>query len=77
MPKLNPELYGADPTDYPVSISERILGVPAPTLDINGEKDERAVSEGNHGTQGGGRGSQGEKSGGMNGGGDPSRDGGT
>lgn len=77
MPKLNPELYGADMTDYPVSISERILGVPDPTLDINGEKDERAVSEGNHGTQGGGRSSQGEKSGGFAGGGDPARDGGT
>lgn len=78
MPKLNPELYGGDPTDYAQSIAERILGVPEPTLDINGEKDERAVSEGNHGTQGGGLGSQGEKSGGMSGGGkDPSLDGGT
>jgi len=78
MPKLNPELYGGDPTDYPVSISERILGNPEPTLDINGEKDERAVSEGNHGTHGGGRSSQGEKSGGMSGGGkDPALDGGT
>jgi hypothetical protein len=78
MPKLNPELYGEDMTSYPTGIAERILGNPSPTLDINGEKDERAVSEGNHGTQGGGRGSQGEKSGGMSGGGgEPSKDGGT
>lgn len=60
MPKLNPELYGGDPTGTAEGIASRILGVPNPTLDINGEKDDRAVSEGNHGTQGGGRGGQNE-----------------
>jgi len=60
MPKLNPELYGGDPTGTAEAISSRILGVPDPTLDINGERDERAVSEGNHGTQGGGRSGQSE-----------------
>ena len=60
MPKLNADLYGGDPTSTAESISGRILGVPAPTLDINGETDSRAVSEGNHGSQGGGRSSQGE-----------------
>lgn len=60
MPKLNPDLYGNDPTDYAESVSSRILGVPTPTLDVWGEKDERAVSEGNHGSQGGGRSGQGQ-----------------
>ena len=60
MPKLNPDLYGGDPTSTAQGISSRILGVPDPTLDINGEKDERAVSEGNHGTQGGGKSGQSE-----------------
>jgi hypothetical protein len=59
MPATNKDIYGYDPTDTAESISGRILGVPDPTLDINGEKDSRAVSEGNHGTQGGGRSSQG------------------
>lgn len=71
MPKLNEDLYGGDPTSQATSISGRILGNPDPTLDVWGEKDERAVSEGNHGTQGGGRGSQGEPSDG----GKPSADG--
>lgn len=62
MPKLNPDIYGGDPTSTAEGISARILGVPDPTLDINGEKDERAVSEGNHGTQGGGRSGQGDPS---------------
>lgn len=56
--KLNQDIYGADDTSYAESVSSRILGVPAPTLDVWGEKDSRAVSEGNHGTQGGGRGNQ-------------------
>jgi len=60
MPKLNTDLYGGDPTGTAESIASRILGVPAPTLDINGETDSRAVSEGNHGTQGGGRSAQGQ-----------------
>jgi hypothetical protein len=75
-PKLNADLYGTDPTGTAESISSRILGVPAPTLDINGEKDERAVSEGNHGPQGGGRSSQGEKASGADAA-DQSMDGGT
>jgi len=76
MPKLNPELYGGDPTGTAESISSRILGIPAPTLDINGETDSRAVSEGNHGTQGGGKSSQGEKASGADAA-DQSMDGGT
>lgn len=60
MPSLNPELYGGDPVDYAESLGARVLGVRPPTLDINSETDGRAVSEGNHGTQGGGRGDQGE-----------------
>ncbi len=76
MPKLNPELYGEDPTDYAESLSSRILGNPAPTLDINGENDGRAVSEGNHGAQGGGKGDQGEPAS-IGRGGSPSKDGGT
>lgn len=59
---FNSDLYGNDPTDTAEAISSRILGNPDPTLDINGEKDSRAVSEGNHGSQGGGRSSQGEPS---------------
>lgn len=77
MPKLNPELYGGDPTGTAESISSRILlGIPDPTLDINGETDARAVSEGNHGTQGGGKSSQGEKASGADAS-DQSMDGGT
>jgi hypothetical protein len=76
MPKLNPELYGGDPTGTAESLSSRALGIPAPTLDINGEKDERAVSEGNMGTKGGGRSSQGEKASGADAA-DQSMDGGT
>ena len=58
MPKLNADIYGNDPTDTAEAISSRILGIPDPTLDVWGEKDSRAVSEGNHGTQGGGRSGQ-------------------
>lgn len=61
MPKsLNADIYGYDPTSTAEGISSRVLGVPDPTLDINGEKDSRAVSEGNHGAQGGGKSGQGE-----------------
>lgn len=74
--KLNPDLYGGDPTGTAESISSRILGIPDPTLDINGEKDPRAVSEGNHGTQGGGKGDQGERASGSDAS-DQSMDGGT
>ena len=76
MPKLNDELYGGDPTGYAEKLSGRILGVPAPTLDINGEKDDRAVSEGNAATIGGGRSSQGEPAD-IGRGGSPALDGGT
>lgn len=75
MPKLNPELYGGDPISVE-PIAARILGVPDPTLDINGETDGRAVSEGNHGCQGGGKSSQGEPAN-ISRGGKPSTDGGT
>jgi len=81
MPKLNPDIYGGDPVGTAESISGRILGIPDPTLDINGERDPRAVSEGNMGTKGGGKSDQGEKSSGadLGGGGaaDQSMDGGT
>ena len=49
MPKLNEEIYGGDPlgaanaVDIPMGDS--------PTLDVNGEEDGRAKSEGNHGRQ--------------------------
>lgn len=59
-PKLNQDIYGGDPTGTAEGIASRILGNPDPTLDIHGERDERAVSEGNHGTQGGGRSGQSE-----------------
>lgn len=62
---LNTDIYGSDDTSMATKISGPVLGVPDPTLDINGEKDDRAVSEGNHGVQGGGRSSQGEKSSGS------------
>jgi len=76
MPKLNPDLYGGDPVGTAESLSARALGIPAPTLDINGETDPRAVSEGNHGAQGGGKSDQGEKASGSDAGGQ-SMDGGT
>lgn len=57
---FNKDIYGTDPISTAEGIASRILGVPDPTLDINGENDSRAVSEGNHGTQGVGRSSQGE-----------------
>lgn len=60
MKSINQDIYGRDETGTAQGIANRILGVPDPTLDINGEKDSRAVSEGNHGAQGGGRSSQGE-----------------
>jgi hypothetical protein len=49
---LNSNIYGSDDTDTAESISSEFLGSPDPTLDIHGEKDSRAVSEGNHGKQG-------------------------
>lgn len=52
MPKLNEDIYGSDPQGAASSIST-LLNVPSPTLDVNGESDSRAQSEGNHGKQGG------------------------
>lgn len=60
MLRINADIYGKDETSTAEGIANRILGIPDPTLDINGEKDSRAVSEGNHGTQGGGKSGQGE-----------------
>lgn len=52
MAKLNEDIYGADPMNSEAnSEASRVLGVPDPTLDVWGEKDERAESEGNHGKQ--------------------------
>ena len=49
MPKLNEDLYGADPqgaaNDIEIPLGEK------PTLDVHGESDSRAKSEGNHGAQ--------------------------
>lgn len=51
MPKLNEDLYGADPQGAADAIATK-LNVPSPTLDVHGESDGRAESEGNHGRQG-------------------------
>ena len=76
MPKLNPELYGGDLTSTAEGIASRALGVPSPTLDINGERDGRAVSEGNREALGGGKSSQGEPAN-SDDNATPSKDGGT
>jgi hypothetical protein len=44
-------IYGADPQGAADKIDTK-LGSPEPTLDVHGESDSRAVSEGNHGKQG-------------------------
>lgn len=49
-PKLNPDIYGADDLGAADDI-DTLLSVPDPTLDVNGESDGRAKSEGNHGAQ--------------------------
>lgn len=51
MPKLNEDLYGKDDQGAADKI-DTLLSVPDPTLDVNGESDGRAQSEGNHGKQG-------------------------
>lgn len=51
MPSLNEDIYGGDPQGEANRIDTK-LSVPDPTLDINGETDDRAKSEGNHGKQG-------------------------
>ncbi len=51
MSERSPELYGADPMGAADKIDTK-LSVPEPTLDVHGESDSRAQSEGNHGKQG-------------------------
>ena len=45
------DIYGGDPQGAADAISTK-LNVPTPTLDVHGESDSRAKSEGNHGKQG-------------------------
>jgi hypothetical protein len=45
-----PDIYGSDPQGAADKISTDMGG--EPTLDVHGESDSRAVSEGNHGKQG-------------------------
>lgn len=42
------DLYGSDPKGASDAIETK-LSVPEPTLDVHGESDKRATSEGNHG----------------------------
>lgn len=49
--KLNSDIYGSDDQGAADAINTK-LGVPDPTLDVWGETDSRAKSEGNHGKQG-------------------------
>lgn len=49
--KLNSDIYGADPQGAAEEI-DTLLNAPDPTLDVHGESDSRAQSEGNHGKQG-------------------------
>lgn len=51
MPKLDENIYGGDPQG-PANAIDTKLSVPDPTLDVWGETDSRAKSEGNHGKQG-------------------------
>lgn len=51
MAERSAELYGSDPQGAADKIDTK-LSVPEPTLDVHGESDSRAVSEGNHGKQG-------------------------
>ena len=51
MPKLNEDIYGGDPQGAANAI-DTLLNTPDPTLDVHGESDSRAKSEGNHGKQG-------------------------
>lgn len=47
---LNTDIYGSDDLGAANSIPT-LLNTPDPTLDVNGETDSRAQSEGNHGKQ--------------------------
>jgi hypothetical protein len=51
MPADNADIYGKDDQGAAQKIDTK-LTIPDPTLDIWGEKDDRAKSEGNHGKQG-------------------------
>ena len=51
MPSLNEDIYGKDDLGAANAIDTK-LDVPDPTLDVWGETDSRAKSEGNHGKQG-------------------------
>lgn len=51
MAKLNEDIYGADPQGAADDIPTHLTGGD-PTLDVHGESDSRAKSEGNHGKQG-------------------------
>jgi hypothetical protein len=51
-PSLDPDIYGNDPANSKANAeANRALGNPDPTMDVNGETDDRAKSEGNHGKQ--------------------------
>lgn len=52
MPSLDKDIYGNDEVSSAQKESSRVLGVPDPILDVHGESDDRAKSEGNHGKQG-------------------------
>jgi hypothetical protein len=51
MAERSENLYGSDPQGAADAIETK-RSVPTPTLDVHGESDSRAVSEGNHGKQG-------------------------
>lgn len=51
MPSLNEDIYGSDDQGAANKV-DTLLDTPDPTLDVHGESDSRAVSEGNHGKQG-------------------------
>ncbi len=51
MPQLNEDIYGKDDLGAANKV-DTLLDTPDPTLDVWGEKDSRAKSEGNHGRQG-------------------------
>lgn len=51
-PSLDPDIYGGDPENSGATKeANRALSNPEPTLDEHGETDDRAKSEGNHGSQ--------------------------
>jgi hypothetical protein len=51
MPSLDQDIYGSDDMGAANKVDTK-LGTPDPTLDVWGESDDRAKSEGNHGKQG-------------------------